>query len=309
MFLLLLVPFYAVLLNGFAFVVPHKLLRNVEYPLAGHGHMFSRIRDVEEAGRVDVLFLGSSHAYRGFDPRIFAAHGWSSFNLGSSGGSPLQTEVMVARYLERLDPELVLYEVHASRFQDEGLESTLDLVANGGMDAPTWELVMRLRHVKALNAALHATGRALLNSDANVEQPAVKRGDRYIGYGYVEHEGADFEREGWLKPQAVTYRDDQVGAFERTLAKLREDGRKVVLIEAPVTKWLRTSYREHEVFAQRMDHITPYLDFSGMAGLEDSLHFYTKGHLNQAGVEIFNRVLIDSLHARGFLPTASSAVH
>lgn len=307
-FLLVLVPFYVVLLNMLAFVVPHKLLRNVDYPLAGHGHMLSRLRDVERTGPVDVLFLGSSHTYRGFDPRIFAAHGWPSFNLGSSGGSPLQTEAMVDRYLERLDPKLVVFEVHPSRFEDEGLESTLDLVANGGMDARTWELVLHLRHVKALNAALHATVRAVLGLDADLEQPVARLGDLYVGNGYVEHKAAEFEAEGRLKPRMAIYRDDQVAAFERTLAKLRAGGRTVVLVEAPVTKWFRASYGDHDDFAARMKRMAPYMDFSSMAGLEDSLHFYTKGHLDQAGVEIFDAVLIDSLQARGFLPPPSNGL-
>ena len=77
---------------------------------------------------VDVLFLGSSHAYRGFDPRIFRKRGYSSFNLGSSAQTPSQTKVWLKRYLKHLNPKIVIYEVYPGTFSSDGIEASLDLV-------------------------------------------------------------------------------------------------------------------------------------------------------------------------------------
>ncbi|MFN9798593.1 MAG: hypothetical protein ACK54P_01135, partial [Bacteroidota bacterium] len=50
-------------------------LQNILYRRAGHGHSFSRFREADTTKNVDLLFLGSSHAYRGFDTRIFDSAG------------------------------------------------------------------------------------------------------------------------------------------------------------------------------------------------------------------------------------------
>ncbi len=302
LFLLVLVPFYAVVMNVSVLALPRSLVRNFSYPFAGHGHMLSRVQDARTAPPVDVLFLGSSHAYRGFDPRIFEKHGISSFNLGSSAQSPVQTEILVDRFIDRLDPRLVVYEVHAERLRADVVESTLDLAANAGMDPALWLVVLKSRNVRTLNAALHSTARAVLGLDDGVVQAAVHRGDRYVGRGYVEHPGADFEPVGTMAPQGSDHSDEQMSAFERTLARLRAEGRTVVLVEAPVTQWYGAAYRGHDQFKELMEAHGTYVDLHAMAGLNDTVHFYTKGHLDQAGVELFNAALIDTLEARGLLP-------
>src|SRR5690554_458534 len=65
------------------------------------GHTETRLKEVKSFGDVDILFLGSSHAYRGFDTRIFKKAGFRSFNLGTSAQTPLQTQILLRRYLDR----------------------------------------------------------------------------------------------------------------------------------------------------------------------------------------------------------------
>src|SRR5438477_3987320 len=64
----------------------------------GIGHTLQRLREVESVGSVDILFIGSSHAYRGFDPRLFAETGLTSFNLGSKAQSPLNSYFLLKHY-------------------------------------------------------------------------------------------------------------------------------------------------------------------------------------------------------------------
>ena len=52
--------------------------------------MYLRKIDADTTINIDVLVLGSSHAYRGFDPRIFKKAGIKLFNFGSSGQTLLQ---------------------------------------------------------------------------------------------------------------------------------------------------------------------------------------------------------------------------
>ena len=65
-------------------IFPKGEVSNIIYKKGFNGHLYSRINEIDKYDEVDILFLGSSHAYRGFDTRIFKAEGYSSFNLGSS---------------------------------------------------------------------------------------------------------------------------------------------------------------------------------------------------------------------------------
>ena len=60
-----------------------------------YGHTFTRMQDAQKTKNVDVLIVGSSHAYRGIDPRILQKDGISAFNLGSSAQTPINTKVLL----------------------------------------------------------------------------------------------------------------------------------------------------------------------------------------------------------------------
>ncbi|MBP7450977.1 MAG: hypothetical protein KA817_13150, partial [Flavobacteriales bacterium] len=103
-FTLLAMVVYTLVIILAGSVSPYSKHRNIKYARGGYGHLHTRLQEAEHVGPVDILFLGSSHAYRGFDPRVFRAHGLTTFVLGSSAQSPLQTKVLVERYLDRMRP-------------------------------------------------------------------------------------------------------------------------------------------------------------------------------------------------------------
>ena len=73
---------YFILLFVFNFSLAQSTLMinaeesNINYRIGSSGHMYSRLLEVKSYGRVDLLFLGSSHTYRGFDTRIFSKYGY-----------------------------------------------------------------------------------------------------------------------------------------------------------------------------------------------------------------------------------------
>ena len=81
---------YMVLLILWGEFMPGMFKKNLNYSLGAYGHMYTRIREAEKVKNIDILFIGSSHAYRGFDTRIAKEYGFESFNLGSSSGSSVK---------------------------------------------------------------------------------------------------------------------------------------------------------------------------------------------------------------------------
>jgi hypothetical protein len=103
---------YILLIIVWGEIAPDILKKNMNYRIGSKGHMYSRIQELRETKNIDILFLGSSHSYRGFDTRIFSGNGYKSFNLGSSSQTHIQSNILLKRYIDQLIPKLVIYEVN-----------------------------------------------------------------------------------------------------------------------------------------------------------------------------------------------------
>jgi hypothetical protein len=75
------------------------------------GQELHAFRDYKADSTYQVLVLGSSHAYRGYDPRILDAHGITSFNFGTSSQNPLISNHLLDHYISIHEHQLVLIDV------------------------------------------------------------------------------------------------------------------------------------------------------------------------------------------------------
>ena len=111
-FLIFSVIFYLFFMPLWASILPFYMAKNVRSCIGCYGHSLTRMREVKELSDIDVLIIGSSHAYRGIDPRIFKEKGLNTFNLGSSLQTPINTKILLKKYLDKLKPKLVIYVVY-----------------------------------------------------------------------------------------------------------------------------------------------------------------------------------------------------
>lgn len=302
-FLLFSTLVYVVLIIIWGSFVPYGALKkNLNYALGAYGHMFTRVREAKTTKNIDILFLGSSHTYRGFDNRIFQEAGYSSFNLGSSSQSPLQTELLLKRYLDDLNPKLVIYETYSSTFSTDGVESSLDVIANDQMDLNLIEMVLKENHLKVYNSFLFAMFKNAIGTQKNHHEDLKKKEDIYISGGFVEREMNYFMHQN-LKPSSeiLTFEEYQLQAFQNILDMLKERNIPYVLVQAPITTSLYQSYSNNEFFDSLLLSYGPYRNFNLQMQLDDSLYFYDSHHLNQNGVEIFNQKLINWLEVEKIL--------
>ncbi|GAF03276.1 hypothetical protein [Saccharicrinis fermentans] len=263
------------------------------------GHTFSRLKEAKETDNVDVLFLGSSHTYRGFDPRIFAEEGWRSFNLGSSAQTPLQTEILLDRYLERLNPKMIVYEVYPTTFSIDGVESFVDILYNDRVDMKSLWKVLGLWNIRLYNTLLYQFLRDPFNARSEYIEPMYIDGDTYVTGGYVEKDISYFEKENF-RTQSWDFNDSQFQAFENTLSIIRKKDIPLVLVFAPITSALYDSYSNNDAFDDVMHGYGDYLNFNEIIELNDTLHFFDSNHLNQKGVVVFNHEFIRILRDKGF---------
>lgn len=265
-------------------------LRNVTYHLGHDDHLYTKVQEARRSQPVDILFLGSSHTYRTFDPRIYARRGLRTFNLGSSNQTPLQTEILLLNLLDSLQPRLVVFEVHPDIMSHDGVEAAIYQLCNV---PPTWTMLpmaLRTRNMKVTATAAYALPHNLLSPQFH---HFTEKKEHYVAGGYVEHEPAHYSPQP-IQTIHIQPLKRQQKALRRCTRILQQRGIPYLLLEVPDTKNLQHAYSNLSDFQSEISHYGPFL-YPTLSDLDDSLHFYDREHLNQNGVELFNNYLCDSI--------------
>lgn len=290
--------FYFAFILIWGFAVPPKYLESNSYYRPGSpGFMFSRLKEVKTVKDVDILFLGSSHAYRGFDTRFFTKKGYKSFNLGSLSQSPLQTKVLLDRYLAQLDPKTIIYEVYPFTFASDGVESSLDIIANDRNDKYSIKMSLEINNPKVYNTLAYALVRDFFNLNKDYKEPSHKGQDRYISGGFVEKDLTFYKKEKH-PVQKWNFNSEQFAALEDIDSILEAKNIKVFYVYAPITPSLYNSYSNNAEFDSIIQNFGIYYNFNEILTLDDSLNFYDTHHLNQNGVQLFNKSLLDIINLK-----------
>ncbi len=291
-FLLFSAVFYIVILFFWGRYAPYIFKPNLYYPIGSHGHMYSRISEIKEYGDVDILFLGSSHAYRGFDTRIFAKHGYKTFNLGSSSQSPIQTKILLNRHLDALNPKIVIYEVYPLTLTSDGVESSLDIIANDINDFNSLKMALQINNIKTYNNYIYSLYLDILNLNDSIIEPVIKKDDRYISGGFVEKEIGFFKPTTFEKKE-IAFNNYQLEYFTEIVQLFKNKNIELILVYAPIPKTNYDSYINNNYFDSLMSQHAKYYNFNKIISLNDSTHFQDSHHLNINGVKLFNKKLIE----------------
>jgi len=255
-----------------------------------------RVQDIQKIDAVDILFLGSSRAFMGFDTRIFNDHGFSAFNLGTAAQTPVQTAMLLDRYLEGIAPRLVVYEVYPEGFESDGVESAIDLLSSDRIDAHAWKMMKEVRKPTVSHALLFALWQQSLGNE-------LRFTDSPGGYlpmsGYVQRPVTyNVAMDKVFPHQDNEIRDYQWAAFQQIVKKFQERDIRLILVQAPVPSSRYDAMTNRDSIHELLRSQGEFFAFNEILSLDDSLHFEDDSHLNQIGVDIFNRKLLEILEAR-----------
>ncbi|HRD56674.1 MAG TPA: hypothetical protein PK504_01435 [Ferruginibacter sp.] len=275
-------------------VMPKKMYKNINYATGAYGHMFSRMSEVKQTKDVDILFLGSSHSYRGFNPQYFS--GYKTFNLGSSAQTPIQTNLLLKRYLHQLNPKTIVYEVYPISLSIDGVESSSDIIANDKNDFLSAEMATKINHITTYNTLLYGFYRDMFSLNKSFMEPKKIGFDTYVPGGYVERTVSFYKPKNNSLQRAYHIQANQLKAFEENMVLIKRSGIQLILVQAPVPSTVYNSYSNNDYYDSLMNSFSvPYYNFNKLLALNDSLHFYDSSHLNQIGVKIFNEKLLEKL--------------
>lgn len=260
------------------------------------GNSHQKFEEFDSNEKYDVVVLGSSHAYRGYDPTIFAAEGYKAFNLGSSSQTPFNSYFLIDEYVTKDNCGLLLLDVFNVALEMEALESSSDLIQNISSDGAAGAMAFAMRDPRALNMFTLR----MLNKDVGPYYTDTA----YIASGFSENrtmapDSTEYGTACCWNPNVV-----QVKYLKRIIQLCEKRGVSLLLVNHPAPEEQRgEGLRSVNRFLQNLseDQGVVYLDFSSLSGMDSRMHFYDHTHLNQNGVEKFNRELISHLRAEGFL--------
>ena len=270
-------------------------VRTARTEMANRGFLNSRIKDIRNYRNVDVLFLGSSHCYRTFDTRFYRSQGISCFNLGSSNQTPVQTYVLLKAYLDSINPRFVVFEVHPDIMKNDGIECAVDLLMNTPMTCEATKMAWRTGNMKVINTWLYSlyNQKVCHRLERFHEEPTMDNAE-YIPGGYVEINTKEFERKRYSRHN-LFIRPEQMEALKQCLNLLKERDIPYMLVEVQDAYQLRSAFKNHEWFENKMKALGPYR--YKLLPLVDTVHFCNSNHLFKPGIELFNQDFVVDLKA------------
>lgn len=310
-FFLFAILFYVVFICVGGLILPDFLRRNLLSGISDTGQTNRRLAEADTTDMVDILFLGSSRAYRGFDTRIFAKAGYTSFNLGTSNQSPEQSYYLLQKYVVKLQPKTVIFEVNPDIFSGDGAESATDIITHSKPDIELLKMTWAVRNIKAVNGFIFSCLRYIFFVGKQDKVDSENVSNPYVPGGYIATKDSMYNED---KGNAYycELNDDQLAAFDKIVKFLHTKEIRTLLVQAPVVEKLYNTCPENEKFDKLMKNKGIYYNFNlshhyfgseKLTGtrfdlgtkLTETTYFSDGQHLNQKGVEIFNEWLLKLL--------------
>lgn len=312
------ISIYAIVLIVLNLALGYYLQTYESVDMARHGVFFSKKRWEEYYAKtqpVDILILGSSHAYRSYEPNTLEsalAGNFEVFNMGSSAQSPITSYYILEEILQNTPPKLVIMDIYFMVF-------TSDELLNNGL--------INWNYMENGPAKWHFFRDGFSRED----QLATILFPTYVYRKYLEPKVKKLLGRSYLPPEKGTYREkgfvgyadtltmqvlrnyNQFDRFQTQLSDFTEKSQEYLLQiagkcrkmnipivfsvapipEVSVQKIL--NYPEISAhFAQLADSVgVPYFDFNRqrLPGLRDEVHYYDDDHMNLAGASYFSRAI------------------
>lgn len=276
--------------------VPVLTFTSNYYPIKG-GHTYQSFNEFVDVDNLDILFLGSSHAYRGFDPRIFKRYGYNTYNLGTSGQNLESSEMILKIALPQKKIKIVVLEIFSSQFKkgENLIESNIDLAFNTKGYAFNMDYIVSKKDWRFVNLLFYKLFTSHLSP--------VFMDSAYVGKGFSQNEAI-------AKDSVFKYNSDFVlftekyYTLEQIIKQASINHQRLILVSHPMPH--QYPIEQHIAFKKNIEPLLkkyniPYFDYTTDHKLLASKHFFDYNHLNQKGVEIFDSLLINNTQFKRLL--------
>lgn len=293
-YLLLFAVLFFIKPSGVPFVY-----RATQGNLSEGGGTWLKLHQFDKEKKWDVIVLGSSHAFKGYDPAVFSKHGLEMYNLGTSNQHMMCTYYIAKNTLNKENCKLVILDMFDRVFSNEMIESMSDIIQNTPDDKTAIEIALSTPDIRAINMiTLRLFNKTTV--PLNTDTLGYVRGYK-VARQFVTPEIADKEKAFF----SYITNERQLRYLDKLLGYLKEAGIPVVVAEHPLPH-IYTA-REHDKFIADIKpvlekHEVKFLDYTNDKEFIYKLSYFSdENHLNHLSVPKYNERLLSDLVQMGIL--------
>ena len=272
-------------------IFPKFLKRKVltENKISASDFSNKRYKDAAKSKPVDIMILGSSHAYRGYDVRLFNKGGYSSYNLGSSAQTLSLTAFIYNNFVEQLKPNKIIIDIYPLLLTKNGEEGELNLLPLFYKDISFIGNTFKAFDVSVLNSLIYF--QAFGNPSAVKSKMSHK--EEYIDGGYISSYEITKDSKKY-EPTILTIEEKNINALKNIIADAEAKGIKVYLFQSPLPEERYKSFRNNKEIDSLMRSIGVYYNYNEV-GFLPTEYFFDDSHINQKGVDVYNEWVIKKI--------------
>lgn len=249
----------------------------------------------------DIVIVGSSHAYRGYDPRIFQEFGFKTYNLGTSDQKLMCSYFLIKYYINRNNCKLVIFDLYDRVFSQTNIESHSDMIQNIPSDKAAFEIAFASKDLRAINMFT-------LRLFNKISKPLDGDTSGYIN-GYLPTK-KQLRLPAKRKDYVYKTNEDALYYLDKILSYLKEEGVKVVMVEHSLPSVIPVP--DHNLFRKDVlpvleKYNVQWFDYLTDTTLNGVQYFADESHLNVRGVYKFNHKLINDLIKANILQPATNS--
>jgi len=260
---------------------------------------YKRFNEFDEAGNYDLVVMGSSHAYRGYDIRNFEKIGFKAYNLGSNAQEIEVTNILANELVQNTNAKHVILEIFPILFiKYKSIESASYVVSNCKTNHLAFSICKYYNDPRLWNQYLL---RLINTNTAATEIPP----DSLCYKGYCINRDTIKQIEKVLriieKPNPhlkLGIDEKKLNALSLILETLHRKGIKTIVCThyCPIETDSTLHHLVTPMFKEicKKNNVT-YLDYSYKHSLNTATYFYDHHHLNANGVKVYNDSLINDL--------------
>ena len=248
-----------------------------------------RVFDAQK--QYDYIVIGTSHAYRGYDPRVFKKRNVELYNFGTSAQSLNGTYELIQKYLTKQNCKMLILDIYYGSFQFGDLETSMAFIAN----ANDHELVFRGFKIEPDIRSVNGVFNKYLDFHVG---PRVMVSD-YVENGYCETFTTNKNVIDSF-PKSYEGKKELLQPLEDITHVLKEKEINFILVSHPLPL-VKNSEQYHQSYLQFLAPLlkkypaSKYYDFTVDNRFDNTLDFSDNNHLNQDGVIKFNTILLQEL--------------
>lgn len=273
-------------------------------PVKRGGQTFLKFYEAEHLQEpLDILVIGSSRAFRSFDPAYFEENGINMHILATSSQAPVNTYFIAKKYLATLKPKLVLFDVHLGLLNSNGLESLYDLCVNVPISNELFEMALAIDQPNAYSNCFSA----LVNQ---LDTPLYYNYKYKTPKGYYKGFLREFKADtsivikksdtGVMRKKLTARELSNLDYLTKTIRFIKKEKIPVVLTRQPVLS--RENFQsERAIINMAAKHKVPYINLNKYRNqLDPRVHYFDKNHLNAHGALIVSEKTLEELTRLGF---------